>query len=78
MMVYDLCMSRTNIEIDDDKVTEVMRRYGLKTKREAVDLALDRLVPPRLTREAMDSVHGIGFEVDLEELRGGNRVIEWS
>jgi Arc/MetJ family transcription regulator len=33
---------RTNIEIDDEYVQAIMRRYGLRTKTEAVDLALRR------------------------------------
>ena len=33
-------MTRTNIEIDDELVARVMERYELKTKKEAVDLAL--------------------------------------
>jgi len=37
-------MGRTNIEIDDGLVTEAMRRYGLRSKRAAVDFALRRLV----------------------------------
>jgi Arc/MetJ family transcription regulator len=37
-------MSRTTIELDDELVAGVMRRYNLNTKREAVDLALRRLV----------------------------------
>lgn len=41
--VYDTCMSRTNIEIDDDLLEIVMRRYGIHTKTEAVDIALRRL-----------------------------------
>ena len=36
-------MARTNIELDEALVARVMRRYGLKTKRAAVDLALRRL-----------------------------------
>lgn len=39
-------MSRTNIEIDDDLIDRPMRTYRLGTKREAVDLALRRLVGP--------------------------------
>jgi Arc/MetJ family transcription regulator len=61
-------MSRTNIDIDDELVSEVMRRYGLKTK-EAVDLALRRLVGPRLSPEFLSSLEGIGWEGDLEEMR---------
>jgi Arc/MetJ family transcription regulator len=29
--VYDWCMSRTNIDIDEKALTAVMRRYGLGT-----------------------------------------------
>lgn len=36
-------MGRTNIVIDDELVARVMELYGLRTKREAVDLALRRL-----------------------------------
>jgi Arc/MetJ family transcription regulator len=69
-------MSRITIEIDDELVAEVMRRYNLKTKRAAVDLGLRRLAGPRLTKADIDAAHGIGFEVDLEDLRG-DRVTEW-
>jgi Arc/MetJ family transcription regulator len=33
---------RTNIEIDEENLRIVMDRYGLRTKTEAVDLALRR------------------------------------
>ena len=33
-------MTRTNIDIDDEACAEVMKRYGLSTKREAVNFAL--------------------------------------
>jgi Arc/MetJ family transcription regulator len=49
--VFAWCMSRTNIELDDELIAEVMRRYGVRTKREAVDLALGRLVGMPPTRE---------------------------
>jgi Arc/MetJ family transcription regulator len=62
-------MGRTNIEIDDELVGEAMRRFGLRTKREAVDLALRRLVGPRLSPEFIKSLEGIGWEGDLEEMR---------
>jgi Arc/MetJ family transcription regulator len=64
-------MSRTNIELDDDLVAEVMRRYGVSTKREAVDLALRRLVGTPLTREFLLSLEGVGWEGDLDEMRAG-------
>lgn len=37
-------VTRTNIVIDDELMARVMARYGLRTKREAVDYALRRLL----------------------------------
>lgn len=52
--VYDWCMSRTNILIDDEVLDIVMRRYGLRTKTEAVDVALRNLAGrPMTTSEAL-------------------------
>lgn len=54
--------SRTNIEIDDDALGAVMRRYGVRTKTEAVDLALRHLAGQPMTREealAMRGAHAI-------------------
>lgn len=62
-------MGRTNIELDDELVAEVMRRYDVKTKREAVDLALRRLVGSPLTKEFLQGLKGIGWEGDLDEMR---------
>jgi Arc/MetJ family transcription regulator len=55
--------SRTNIEIDDDYVDTIMRRYHLHTKTEAVDLALRVVAGQPMTREealAMEGAHAIG------------------
>jgi Arc/MetJ family transcription regulator len=62
-------MSRTDIDIDDELVAEVMLRYGLRTKKEAVDLALRRLVGSRLSSEFLQGLEGIGWEGDLGEMR---------
>jgi Arc/MetJ family transcription regulator len=62
-------MSRTNIDIDDDLAAEVMRRFGVTTKKAAVDLALRRLVGAPLSREFLLSLEGIGWEGDLEDFR---------
>ena len=64
-----MCMGRTNIEIDDELVAEVMRRYDLPTKRAAVDLALRRLVGPVMTRDEMLAMQGIGWDGDLDAMR---------
>lgn len=54
--------TRTNIRLPDDKVAMIMQRYGLKTKSEAVELALDFLAGQPMTREealAMRGSHAI-------------------
>lgn len=63
-------VSRTNIEIDDELITRVMQRYSLKSKREAVDLALRRAVDdiePMSTEEFM-AMRGTGWGEDGLEL----------
>lgn len=67
--VYSWCMARTNIDIDDDLVREVMRRYDLATKKEAVDLALRRLVGVPLTKEFLLGLKGSGWSGDLDAMR---------
>lgn len=58
--MYDWCMarSRTNIEIDDEAVATIMARYRLRTKTEAVDLALQTLAGMPLTREQALAMRG--------------------
>ncbi len=54
---------RTNIEIEDTYLQAVMDRYGVRTKTEAVDLALRHLAGQPMTREdalAMRGAHAIG------------------
>jgi Arc/MetJ family transcription regulator len=66
-------MSRTNIEIEDELIARVMRRYGLRTKRAAVELALRRLDLEPMTREEALAMRGTGWEGDLDGLRAGYR-----
>lgn len=63
-------MTRTNIDLDDTLIAEVMRRFGSRTKREAVDLALRRLLAAPVTKQFLLDIRGIGFAADLDELRG--------
>lgn len=67
--MYRWCMARTNIDIDEALVTEVMRRFHLKTKREAVDFALRRAAGSTATSEGLLSLEGIGWDGDLDDLR---------
>ena len=54
-----------------------MAMYHLKSKREAVALALQRLVGEPMSREEMLDCEGIGWEGDLDEMRSGGGVPEW-
>ena len=49
---------RTNIEIEDDYVQAIMDRYGVRTKTEAVDLALRNLAGQPMTREEALAMRG--------------------
>jgi Arc/MetJ family transcription regulator len=51
--------SRTNIELDDDDLSVVMRRYRLRTKSEAVALALRRLAGEPMTRDEALAMQGV-------------------
>jgi len=62
-------MARTNIDLDEPLVEEVMRRYQLRTKREAVQLALRRLVGDTMTLEEALAMEGSGWEGDLDAIR---------
>jgi Arc/MetJ family transcription regulator len=62
-------MARTNIEIDDQLVERVMRRYRLPSKRAAVDLALRRLAGDPMSRAEALAMEGSGWAGDLDALR---------
>ncbi|MCY4480750.1 MAG: type II toxin-antitoxin system VapB family antitoxin [Rhodospirillales bacterium] len=64
-------MSRTNVDIDDDACAEVMRRYRLATKREAINYALRTLAAEPLGVDDARRLRGSGWEGDLDELRSG-------
>jgi len=70
-------MSRTNIDLDDRLVEMAMERYGLRTKKEAVDLALRRLVGGVMTKEEALAMEGFGWEGDLAEIGGVVVIEEW-
>ncbi len=51
-------MSRTNIVIDNELLAQAMRMTGAKTKRQAVEVALKRLVNQETVFEALRSMRG--------------------
>ena len=69
-MVYDCVVGRTNIDIDDDLIDRAIRTFGLRSKREAVHLALERLLSggPMTVAEQLE-MEGIGWDGDLDAMR---------
>lgn len=66
--MFDTCMrSRTNIVIDDSLVERIMRRYGVRTKTEAVDLALRHLAGQLLAPDEILALHGAGLIGEVPE-----------
>ena len=62
-------MARTNIDIDDDACRAVMKRYNLATKRDAVNLALQRVAGEPLDLADARALRGSGWDGDLDEMR---------
>ena len=64
-----MCMSRTNIDLDDAAVEAVMSRYHLSTKRDAVNFALRALAAEPMSLDQARSMRGSGWEGDLAQMR---------
>jgi len=63
-------MGRTNIEIDDGLIEKAMRLTGARTKREAVDLALRRLVEKGTLYRSLRRLKGkLKWEGDVDAWR---------
>jgi Arc/MetJ family transcription regulator len=68
-----MARKRTNIELEDDDVQVIMDRYGLRTKTDAVALALRHLAGQPMTRDealAMRGARAIGRVPADERPRG--------
>lgn len=62
-------MARTNIDIDEEAVHAVMRRYDLATKRDAVNFALRTVAAEALGVEEARGLRGSGWDGDLDAMR---------
>jgi len=63
-------MGRTNIVIDDKLIEKAIRLSGAKSKREAVTLALRRLVNQASLLQAMQKLQGkLHWQGDLNQWR---------
>ena len=62
-------MGRTNIVLDDRLVREALRRFGCRSKRELVNLALVELLNSARRRDLLSLRGKVKWEGDLAELR---------
>ncbi len=64
---------RTNIVLDDGLVKEAMKLANVRTKREAVDIALRRFVQSGKQRKLLDlyGTGGIRKDYDYKRARSG-------
>ena len=72
-------MANINIDLDEAACAEIMRRYQLPTKAEAINLALRKLAnepspftPPTaepMSTEEILALLGIGWDGDLDAMR---------
>jgi Arc/MetJ family transcription regulator len=60
---------RTNIEIDDNLMREVLNSTGLKTKREAVELGLKTLVRLKNQEKIKQYKGKLQWDADLNDAR---------
>ncbi len=62
-------MARTNIDIDERACAEIMRRFQLDSKRDAVNFALRTIAAELLSLDKAKAMRGSGWDGDLEEMR---------
>jgi Arc/MetJ family transcription regulator len=66
---------RTNIDIDDSLMKQAMKASGTKTKKAAVEKALQLLISIQ-QQEGIRSLWGIGWEGDLKKSRSKDKWAE--
>ena len=62
---------RTNIDIDDELLSQAMAAAGLSTKRATVEEGLRLLVRLRQQAKTLAELKGSGWEGDLNRMRQG-------
>ncbi|MGR8999617.1 MAG: type II toxin-antitoxin system VapB family antitoxin [Gammaproteobacteria bacterium] len=60
---------RTNIIIDDELMTDVLKLTGIKSKREAVELGLRTLLALKQQEKIKQFKGALKWEGDLEKMR---------
>jgi len=64
-------MQRTNIELDEKLVKQVMKLFGKKTKKELVHFALNELIRRERAKGILSLEDKVKWEGDLREMRKG-------
>ncbi|HVZ85243.1 MAG TPA: type II toxin-antitoxin system VapB family antitoxin [Terracidiphilus sp.] len=67
---------RTNIDIDDKLMKQAMKATGAATKKAAVEAAFRLAIQLHQQGEAILNLRGLGWEGDIDEMRGRNRLDE--
>jgi Arc/MetJ family transcription regulator len=60
---------RVSVDIEDEKLKEMMRFTGKEDAVEVLEAALSDWLRIKQQLEAFDSIRGIGWEGDLDEMR---------
>jgi Arc/MetJ family transcription regulator len=68
---------RTNIEIDDELLSDAMTASGQPTKKATVEEGLRLLVQVRRQSQALADIKGLGWDGDLDRMRRGGTVAEF-
>ncbi len=63
---------RTNIDIDDDLLADVIERSEAKTKKEAVEMALQLFRRMLAQRDLLELRGKVKWDGNLDELRSSN------
>jgi Arc/MetJ family transcription regulator len=62
--------TRTNIELEDEPITVIMRRFGISTKVDAVNMAIRRLAGSPMTKEEALGMRGAGAIEEIPQDTG--------
>jgi Arc/MetJ family transcription regulator len=60
---------RTNIDIDEALMAEAMEATGTKTKKAAVEAALNEVIRRKRQRDVLTSFGTVDWQGDLDEMR---------
>jgi len=64
-------MTVTSVDIDSEILRQAKDTYGVKTNREAIDLALRDVVMRRHHLDAIDAISSMTFDTDATKIAYG-------